>query len=334
MRRLGLMLKGLVYLIAFLISTVVMTRLTFDPERLRPEVEQLLGSYTGAQVKVAGIELAGALGLSISSVELAFPMPPEREAEWVEYRAYLKAKRLAKRGEGEEPEAMKAPRPALKLCAQNLQVALSLSEALTLLTQRELSGSLEGKLFDCEAPTGPLSAETPQRISVAFKTALDAPEPELSVAGKPGRRAKREREIFFRAQLNPLDLKYNELVVEYAPMSIGGELSLEVEGTVTLGRRGQPMLRKSSGNSFNGTRLARNDALHAHLPWTRRGTRAGKRGDARRRSPSGSSRPSSASSKRPTSSSERIFGRERPWRGLSRMAVGSSARSPSANRNR
>ena len=168
MRRLGQMLKGIMYLIALLISTVVMTRMTFNPERLRPEVEQILSAYTGAQVKVSGLELAGALGLSITSVEFAFPMPPEREAEWVEYRAYLKAKRLAKRGEGKEPEAMKAPRPALKLCAQHVQVALSVGEALTLITQRELSGKLEGKLFDCEASTGPLTAETPQRISVAF----------------------------------------------------------------------------------------------------------------------------------------------------------------------
>ncbi len=229
-------LKLFVYLILFLIFTLIGLRFTLDLNALKPEIEQQVSTLSGGQFKLSEVKLGGALGLRIPSAELTFPLTPEQETEWDRFRAYLKDRRQAKEAGRPEPEPLKAPAPAMKLCTQSMYIDLSLSTVFSLVLGGDISAEVETLLFECGLPNGALTEIEPRRLSLSLKTLWDG-------LGTP----RRAQELSLKFKLNELDLGENELIRASSPIEVAGILVAEGEGVVNIGRLGRLQLKKSAG---------------------------------------------------------------------------------------
>ena len=237
MRYLIKALKTLIYFVFFVVVTLIALRFTLDINQLKPRIEKLVSEQTGAETTIKSLQLSGTLGLSIPLIELVFPHSPERQAEWKSYDEYVKATKLAKKEGSPPPEEVKMPLPMLQLCAQQTELTITPSSLLSLAFGGEVSGELDSKLFDCELSATPLTESTSQRIHTEFRTLY---QPSASPR-------KRSREINFAINLNEIELRDNELMVDQSPIKVNGALSLEGKGSLSFGRRGKLLLKKSTG---------------------------------------------------------------------------------------
>jgi type II secretion system protein N len=236
MRYLVKALKAILYLIFFVLITLVALRFTLDVNELKPRIEKLVSEKTGARVDIESVELSGTLGLSIPMIDLIFPHSPERQAEWDAYDEYLKAKKLAKKSGTVEPEEVTKPLPMLQLCAQQTKITVDPLSLLSLAVGGEVSGTLDSKLFDCELSSTPLTESAPKRLHVEFNT----------LYGQSAERRKRTRELNVNVTLNDLELRDNQLMVDQSPIKVNGTISLEGQSTLAFGRRGKFLLKKST----------------------------------------------------------------------------------------
>ena len=229
--------KAFIYFIFFLVVTLIALRFTLDINQLKPRIEKLISEQTGAETTIQSLELSGMLGVSMPLIELVFPHSPERQLEWESYDEYVKATKLAKKEGTPAPEEVKMPLPMLQLCAQQTEFTVTPSSLLSLVFGGELSGGLDSKLFDCDLSAEPLTESTPQRIHAEFSTLYQSSESPR----------KRSRELNFVINLNEVELRDNELIVDQSPIKVNGALSLEGRGSLSFGRRGKLLLKKSTG---------------------------------------------------------------------------------------
>ena len=124
--------KLLIYMILLTLFTAIALRFTLDLNRIKPDLERIVSEKSGGDFKLSALEFSGILGLNVPSAELTFPLTAEQELEWESFRAYLKERREAKKAGQPEPEPITAPKPAMKLCTQNLNIDLPLGTILSL----------------------------------------------------------------------------------------------------------------------------------------------------------------------------------------------------------
>ena len=229
-------LRLFAYTILLILFTAIALRFTLDLNRLRPDIERVMSEKSGGDFKISSLDFAGALGLSVPSAELTFPLTPEQELEWESFRSYLKERREAKSEGRPEPEAIKAPSPAMKLCVQNLNVDLPLSALMSVALGGELSADLETKIFECGESEIPLAESEVRRLSVHVSTLWDGPSAP-----------KRAQDFSVRFKLNELELSEIDFLAHSSPVKLSGALVAEGEGVINIGRLGRLQLKKSTG---------------------------------------------------------------------------------------
>ncbi len=237
--------KAILYFISFVVFTLVALRLTIDLNELKPTIEKFLSLKTGAKCEIQNLELQGVLGLSLASVELTLPLSPEQELEWDKFRAYLKARRAAKEAGQAEPEPMKAPAPAPKLCLQSSQIDLGLGNVLSIVLGGHIELSGQSKLFACGVADDDSNQEEPQYLSFSVGTQWDG----LGAS-------KRAQDLAFSYKLNEIDLGENDFLQSSLPMPLKGKLTSQGEGHIVIGKLGRLQIKKSSASlKLEGTGL-------------------------------------------------------------------------------
>ena len=229
--------KAALYFVSFLCFTLVALRLTLDLNELKPNLEKFISLKTGTQCEIKGLELRGTLGLSLSSLELTFPLNSEQEKEWETFRTYLKARREAKEAGKAEPDPMKAPAPAPKLCLQNSRFDTGLGALLSVILGGRIEVSGESKLFACGEADQDLDSNENQYLSFSVATDWDG----LSAP-------RRAQDLEFSYKLNEIDLGENSLLQASLPLSLKGKVLSQGQGHIVVGRLGRLQIKKSNAS--------------------------------------------------------------------------------------
>lgn len=245
MSKLSKALTGLAYIFIFMILTLVFLRLTLDLNQLKPEIEKSLSQKTGAKCTLGSIEFQGLLGLSISTVQMAYPLSAELEVKWEKFRAYLKARRQAKEEGLAEPEPMKAPPQAPTLCLSDSQLDFGLGSVLSLVLGGQVTTEIETTLLSCEPSAEDTNLETPKRLALNLSTQWDG----LSMP-------RRSQDLAISFKLNEIDLGESELIQDTLPLKVKGQILGEGEGHLVIGKLGRVQIKKSSATlSLNARNL-------------------------------------------------------------------------------
>lgn len=229
--------KAALYFISFVCFTLVALRLTLDLNELKPNLEKFISLKTGTKCQLKDLGFQGMLGLSLTSLELTFPLSPDQEAEWDKFRSYLRARREAKESGKAEPEPMKAPAPAPKLCLQNSQIDFGLGDVLSVVLGGQIEVSGESKLFTCGDVESESDPNGNRYLSFTASTQWDG-------VGTP----RRAQDVAISYKLNEIDLADVDFLQDYLPLNLKGNMQSQGQGHLVIGKLGRLQIKKSNAS--------------------------------------------------------------------------------------